>query len=78
MDSGICSQLISSNSGYFRGSLCAFVHCIHHPHLPSQLETLVSIVITIIHFVVALSKNHPAHHDSQVDAFRSEVKLLHL
>lgn len=55
-----------------------FVDCIYHAYLPSQLQTLVSIVIAIVHFVVALSENHPAHHYSQVDTFRSEVKLLHL
>lgn len=69
---------ISLHSGCLRGSLCAFVHYSYHQYLPSQLETLVPIVIAIVHFVVALSENHPAHHYSQVDAFRSEVKLLHL
>lgn len=60
------------------GCLCAYVHSIHHQYLPGQLETLVSIVIAIVYFVVPLCEDHPAHHYSQVDAFRSEVKLLHL
>lgn len=74
-DSEICSHL---HSGCFRGSLCAFACCTRRPYLSSQLQTLVSVVIAIVHLVVALSENYPAHHHSQVDTFRSEVKLLHL
>lgn len=72
---GIYSYLISPHSTASEQFLCIISK---HAYLPSQLETLVSIVITIVHFVVALSENHPAHHYSQVDTFRSEVKLLHL
>lgn len=47
-------------------------------YLASQLETLVAIVISVIHLIVPLSQDHPAHHHSQVDTFGPEVKLLHL
>lgn len=50
----------------------------HQVYLPGQLQTLVAIVISVIHLVVPLSQDHPAHHHSQVDALGPEVKLLHL
>lgn len=47
-------------------------------YLPSQLQTLVAVVISVIHFIVPLSQDYPAHHHSQVDTLGPEVKLLHL
>lgn len=47
-------------------------------YLSGQLESLVAIVISVIHLVASLSQDHPSHHHSQVDAFSPEVKLFHL
>lgn len=47
-------------------------------YLARQLQTLVSIVISVIHLVVSLSQDHPPHHHSQVDTLGPEVKLFHL
>lgn len=47
-------------------------------YLSSQLQTLVAIVISVIHLVVPLSQDHPPNHDSQVNTLSPEVKLFHL
>ena len=47
-------------------------------YLPSQLQTLVAIVIPVVHLVLPLSEDDSAHHHRQVHTLRPEVKLLHL
>lgn len=64
--------MISAVEGHHTELRCTEVY------LPSQLQTLVAIVISVIHLIVPLSQDHPAHHHSQVYALGPEVKLLHL
>lgn len=64
--------MVNAVSGHHKDDRCAEVY------LPSQLQTLVAVVISVIHLIVPLSQDHPAHHHSQVDALGPEVKLLHL
>lgn len=47
-------------------------------YLPSQLQTFVAIVISVVHLVVPLSQDHPPHHHSQVNTLSPKVKLFHL
>lgn len=47
-------------------------------YLPSQFQTFVAIVISVIHFIVPLSQDHSPHHHSQINTLSPEVKLLHL
>jgi len=47
-------------------------------YLSGQLKTFVAIVISVVHFVVPLSQNHPPNHHSQVNTLRPKVKLFDL
>lgn len=64
--------MVNAVSRHHKEDRCAEVY------LPSQLQTLVAVVISVIHLIVPLSQDHPAHHHGQVDALGPEVKLLHL
>ena len=47
-------------------------------YLSRQLQTLVAIVISVVHLVLPLCQYDTAHHHRQVHTLGSEVKLLHL